>query len=77
MTAFLQDWDDASKRAIALDSSILQKASSISSNYADLVSLTARQAMAGMELTISQDNGVFNTSDVKMFMKNIGTPPAK
>lgn len=33
--------------------------------------------MAGIELTISENSGVFDTSDVKMFMKNIGTPPAK
>lgn len=73
VTAFLQDSNNSFTRAIALDTNILQKAGGISSEYADLVSLGARQAMAGTELTISQGNNQFNTSDVKMFMKNIGS----
>ncbi|KAF7794737.1 hypothetical protein EIP86_005875, partial [Pleurotus ostreatoroseus] len=48
----------------------------ISAHYADLVSLAARQAMGGLELTLgrsSLDASQWNTSDVKMFMKNLGT----
>ena len=48
-------------------------ASIISSHYADLVSLAARQTMAATELTVGvAADGSFNTSDVKMFLKNIG-----
>ncbi|KAK6977760.1 hypothetical protein R3P38DRAFT_3472295 [Favolaschia claudopus] len=61
-------------RALALDQQILQDASRVSAQYADLVSLAARQAMAGIEITLStSDNGSgFNLSDVKAFMKDVG-----
>lgn len=73
MSALLQDYDSAVKRAEAFDTAILQRAAAVSSSYSDLVSLTARQAIAGTELTIGQNNdGSLNTSDIKMFMKNVG-----
>ncbi|PSS38026.1 hypothetical protein PHLCEN_2v111 [Hermanssonia centrifuga] len=73
VTSFLLDYDDANQRASALDERILGQASSISPNYADLVSLAARQAMGGTELTIRGSGNQWNTSDVKMFMKDMGT----
>ncbi|KAI0696707.1 hypothetical protein BC835DRAFT_1414100 [Cytidiella melzeri] len=72
MTSFLLDGDAAFNRSAQLDTAILQKAASISTNYADLVSLAARQAMAGVEVTMSPGN----SSDVKMFMKDIGSTSA-
>ncbi|KAJ3538099.1 hypothetical protein NM688_g6567 [Phlebia brevispora] len=75
-TYLLQDFTDASNRASALDQKILGDAANVSTHYADLVSLAARQAMGGTELTIgnsSADSTKFNTSDVKMFMKNINS----
>lgn len=68
VAAALEDSDGAFTRAAELDASILQKAASISTNYADIVSLAMRQAIAGTELTVSQND----MSDVKMFVKDIG-----
>lgn len=74
VTNLLQDYDAAAGRAEAFDSTLLQSAGRISSHYADLVALAARQAMAGVELTIGRnDDGSYNYMDVKMFMKNVGT----
>ena len=73
VTAILQDYDDAIQRANAFDASLAKNASDISSHYADLVSLTARQAMAGVELTVGGSESNWNTSDVQMFMKDIGS----
>ena len=51
----------------------MSAAANVSSNYADLLSLTARQAMGAMDITIlSTSNNSVDTSDVKVFMKNIG-----
>ncbi|KAI0341899.1 hypothetical protein BDW22DRAFT_1484797 [Trametopsis cervina] len=73
-TTFLTDFPNAFQRAVTLDAAILKDATQISSQYADLVSLTARQAMAGTEITI----GPNDPGDVKMFMKDIsGSSPAR
>ena len=51
----------------------MSAAANVSSNYADLLSLTARQAMGAMDITIlSTSNNSVDASDVKVFMKNIG-----
>jgi hypothetical protein len=68
VTTALEDSNGAFSRAVELDASILHKAGSISTNYADIISLAARQAIAGTELTISPNNA----SDIKMFMKDLG-----
>ena len=65
---FLQDFPHAVQRADALDQTLSVNSSSISSHYTDLVALAARQTMAATELTVGSD-----LSDVKMFMKDIGT----
>ncbi|KAJ6467832.1 DUF1793-domain-containing protein [Mycena sanguinolenta] len=71
--AFMVDFPAARTRALALDEKILQDARAVSQDYADLVSLGARQAMAGVEITLSMSqNGDFNFSDVKAFMKDVG-----
>ncbi|KAK6987445.1 hypothetical protein R3P38DRAFT_2574899 [Favolaschia claudopus] len=72
--AFMTDFPAAQRRALALDQQILQDALTVSPQYADLVSLGTRQAMAGIEITLSTtDNGNrFNFSDVKAFMKDVG-----
>ncbi|KAF7368334.1 hypothetical protein MVEN_00154800 [Mycena venus] len=71
--AFMADFPAAVTRAIALDQKILQDASAVSQNYADLISLGTRQAMAGLEITLStSSDGTFNFSDVKAFMKDVG-----
>ncbi|KAJ7775994.1 hypothetical protein DFH07DRAFT_951896 [Mycena maculata] len=72
--AFVSDFADARARAIALDEKILRDASSaVSDAYGDLVSLAARQAVAGVEITLSTTSaGEFNFSDVQAFMKDVG-----
>ena len=73
MTAFLQDYENAVERAIEFDTALTKNASSlISSQYADLVALTARQTMAGVDLTIGGSDGAWNLTDVRMYMKDIG-----
>ncbi|KAI0341142.1 hypothetical protein BDW22DRAFT_330198 [Trametopsis cervina] len=70
-SAFLTDFPSAFNRAVVLDTALLQNASRISPHYADLISLAARQAMAGTELTISPSS----ETDVKMFMRDTGSLP--
>ncbi|KAL0571960.1 hypothetical protein V5O48_010000 [Marasmius crinis-equi] len=70
---FIRDYKNAIKRADALDQQIVNDASKISTNYADLVALSARQAMAGIDITIAKGNdNEWNMSDVKVFMKDTG-----
>ncbi|KIK65886.1 hypothetical protein GYMLUDRAFT_1027569 [Collybiopsis luxurians FD-317 M1] len=73
MADFMSDAANALQRAINLDSQIVSDANKISSNYADLVSLASRQAMAGMEITAGSDsNGKVNKSDILIFTKDTG-----
>ena len=70
---FLNDFSDASQRAQTLDQKILQDAASISGLLRDLVSLAVPQVYGSSQLTIGIDgHGKFDTSDVMMFMKDIG-----
>lgn len=67
------DFPNAVQRAEQLDTKIMTAAQNISSDYADLLSLATRQVFGATELTIAQNgDGSFNSSDVMMFMKNIG-----
>ena len=72
--AFVQDFSAASDRAQSLDEKIISDAGKISSNYMDLVSLAARQAMGSMDITVleSDSGGSVDGSDVKIFVKDIG-----
>ncbi|KAJ3967181.1 hypothetical protein EV361DRAFT_931862 [Lentinula raphanica] len=73
LTFLMNDSSNALQRAIALDNNITTAANAISSNYADLVTLAARQVMAGMEITVGVgSNGQINASDIQFFMKDIG-----
>ena len=73
MIDFINDFDNASQRAQALDQRILQNAASVSSLLGDLVSLAVPQVYGSAQITIGTDaNGNFNKSDVMMFMKNVG-----
>ncbi|KAK0213361.1 hypothetical protein DFS33DRAFT_1377847 [Desarmillaria ectypa] len=66
ITDFIKDFSSARKRAEDLDKKILSVASSISTDYADLVSLAARQTLASTEVTVSQtDDGRWNMSDIR------------
>ncbi|KAF9039547.1 DUF1793-domain-containing protein [Hymenopellis radicata] len=69
---FLGDFDNAQQRATDLDDKLLSDAKAVSTDYADLVSLAARQALA-VDITVSHgSDGTFNTSDVMTFMRDTG-----
>ena len=68
--AFLEDFDQARERAVALDEKIMSAAAQISPHYVDLVSLAARQTLASLDVTVGSD---LKLSDVKIFMKDLGT----
>ncbi|KAJ7495352.1 DUF1793-domain-containing protein [Mycena latifolia] len=71
--AFVSDFPAAQARSLALDQKILEDALGVSQEYADLVSLATRQAMAGVEITLSQTaGGEWNMSDAEAFMKDVG-----
>ncbi|KAK0233832.1 hypothetical protein IW262DRAFT_113460 [Armillaria fumosa] len=70
--SFLDDFPNAKQRAIALDNKTMSDARQISDNYADLVTLAARQALA-VDITVSKDStGQWNTSDIMTFMRDVG-----
>lgn len=72
MASFLQDYDNALDRAYAFDAQVDSDASAISSDYAGLVSLSIRQLLGAIEITLSKNSdGSFNTSDVIVFLKGI------
>ncbi|KAK7026403.1 hypothetical protein VNI00_015638 [Paramarasmius palmivorus] len=65
--AFLEDFLNAKSRAESLDDKILSEARKVSLEYANLVSLSARQTFGGVETAVSS-NG-----DALMFMRDVGT----
>ncbi|KAK7026405.1 hypothetical protein VNI00_015640 [Paramarasmius palmivorus] len=64
---FLSDFPTAKARAESLDDNILSEARKVTPEYADLVSLSARQTFGSVEAAVSS-NG-----DALMFMKDVGT----
>ena len=69
----LNNFDSSLKNAIAIDNMILHDGSQISSEYYDLLALSTRQAMGALDFTIIKDSsGVWNTSDVKAFLRSAG-----
>ncbi|RPD75342.1 hypothetical protein L226DRAFT_534905 [Lentinus tigrinus ALCF2SS1-7] len=72
--AFTTDFSAAHDRAVALDQKIIGDAAKISSEYVDLASLGARQTFGALDITVlSDDKGNVDASDVKIFMKDVGT----
>ena len=75
---FLDDFANASSRAQRLDQKILWGATLVSDVLGDLVSLATAQVYSSTQLTIGTDaSGNYDTSDVMMFMKNIGGSTTK
>ncbi|EJC98593.1 DUF1793-domain-containing protein [Fomitiporia mediterranea MF3/22] len=71
--AFLDDYDRAASAAAVLDDQIRSAGGQYSNEYVNLLELSARQAMATMEITISKTGGGdWNYTDTKAFMKNMG-----
>ncbi|QRV90571.1 hypothetical protein RhiJN_18589 [Ceratobasidium sp. AG-Ba] len=76
ISAFLSitEYQHAVAAAWAIDSKIYNDATPISADYTAITQLSLRQAFAGVELTISKTTGGgYNTSDVKVFMKEISS----
>ncbi|KAI0645913.1 DUF1793-domain-containing protein [Trametes meyenii] len=72
--AVTSSFGDVLQRAVAFDQAIIGNASQVSSHYADLVSLAARQAFGSLDITVSTgSDGKPNASDVRIFMKDIGS----
>ncbi len=63
----MEDTSSANNRALALDKKIMDDAANVSPHYVDLVSLSVRQTMGGLDITVPDNK---NTSDVKIFMKD-------
>ncbi|KAJ3517828.1 hypothetical protein NLJ89_g250 [Agrocybe chaxingu] len=73
LDAFITDFPSARSRAEAFDAKIMSEASVVSQQYADLVALNLRQTMAALEITTAKpSSGEWNTSDVKIFMRDTG-----
>lgn len=70
ISSFMNDYSSALSSAQAFDTKLQSDASAISSDYAEVVALSVRQALGAMEITVSK-NGVnsWNTSDVLVFLK--------
>ncbi len=72
--AFTGDYSGALDRAVALDQKIMNDAAKISPQYSDIVSLATRQTMSALDITVGTNSkGEVEPSDVKIFMKNLGT----
>ncbi|KAF9444145.1 hypothetical protein P691DRAFT_736930 [Macrolepiota fuliginosa MF-IS2] len=70
---FLTDFPSARNRSSALDDKVMSAASAVSPEYAGILSLVTRQIFAAMDVTVpSGTKGSLDTSDVKIFMKDIG-----
>ncbi|KLO08558.1 hypothetical protein SCHPADRAFT_604791 [Schizopora paradoxa] len=70
---FLADFNNSLVDSESFDTSLLAAAQNISMAYGDLLALTVRQAMSALEITGSKNSdGSFNTSDVMIFMKDMG-----
>ncbi|CCM05442.1 uncharacterized protein FIBRA_07661 [Fibroporia radiculosa] len=73
ISEFLSDYSNAETRAEDLDNQLMQASSSISNEYSQVVSLAARQTFGSMDITVANGtDGNWNTSDVMIFMKNMG-----
>jgi hypothetical protein len=73
MIDFLNDFSNASSRAQQLEGKIIQDAGSVAQYLSSLTSFALAEVYGSMQLTIWTDgHGNLNSSDVMMFMKNIG-----
>lgn len=70
ISSFLGDFSNALGRANTFDAKVNSDAGKISADYASVVSLSIRQALGAMEITIAKNSdGSWNTADPIVFMK--------
>ena len=69
----LDDFPRALSAAAELDTRIRSSGEAFSTEYADLLVLSVRQTFGTTDITIPPEHdGLWDTSDVKIFLKNIG-----
>lgn len=70
----MDDFPRAQQAAAEFDRKLLEAGSAISSDYANLLAICARQVLASLDITISLGSeGAWNLTDVVVFMKNMGS----
>lgn len=68
------DFQYALNISIGFDNQISADALHYSQEYADLLTISTRQALSALEITLVQStDGTWNSTDVKAFMKNMGS----
>ncbi|KAF8903983.1 hypothetical protein CPB85DRAFT_1226086, partial [Mucidula mucida] len=73
INTFMSGFTNARKEATALDNMISSDAETVSDDYSELISLSARQAMA-LDYTVAKgSDGNWNKSDIMVFAKDVGT----
>ena len=69
----MDDFARSQQAAESYDAKLLAAGSAISSIYADLLALSARQVLGSIDITLALGNeGNWNFSDTLVFMKNMG-----
>ncbi|KAJ3567658.1 hypothetical protein NP233_g6220 [Leucocoprinus birnbaumii] len=72
--SFLNDFDNALNRSLVFENSVMSPASAISTEYADILCLVTRQVFGSLDITLSRTaDGSVNSSDVRVFMKDMGS----
>lgn len=70
----IDDFDNALSAAIAMDAKVIADGQKYSQNYANLLTLTLRQAMGAIDITLVKEvDGNWNSTNIKAFMKNMGS----
>ena len=64
---FLGDYSNSMKLSQDFDSRVQTDSQMISKDYAIITAISARQAFAGVEVTVSKSGNSYNTSDVYVF----------
>ncbi|KAM6494692.1 protein of unknown function (DUF1793) domain containing protein [Amanita muscaria] len=71
---FINDFENALSRARLFGAAVQRDAVAVSTDYADVVALSVRQALGALEITISKtSDGSWNSSDVIVFLKEISS----
>ena len=71
---FLDDFRRATDASSAFDARLSAAGNNVSSEYADLLALSARQVMSSLDITLAKNvGGEWELSDTKVFMKNMGS----
>lgn len=70
--AFLNDYSRAAEASGRFDTLLNNEGNEYSSDYADLLALSARQLMGAFDITTSKMGDGYDANDVMVFMKNMG-----